>query len=117
MSPIALQVIDNLISVLQCIVLVGSVIALFVSLGKFIGKPNQSQNDRLDSLEEWRKKVDARLDTGSDHFESIDEGNTVMQSSQLAILDALISGDNKEELQRQRTELYKYLTKKKGDSL
>ena len=114
MNPQVLESISNLVIVLQCVTLVASVIALFVSLGKIAAKPNKTQDQRLDALESWQKEVNNRLEHGNTHFESIDEGNTVMQNSMLAIMDALISGDNKDELQKRRNDMYDYLTKKKG---
>ena len=114
MNPQVLEIISNLVTILQCITLLASVIALFVSLGKIAGKPNKTQDQRLDALESWQKDVNNRLEHGNTHFESIDKGNTVMQNSLLAIMDALINGDNKAELQKQRNNMYNYLTKKKG---
>lgn len=114
MSPQALDIMSNIIIILQCITLLASVGALVISLGKLVGKPNKTQNERLDALEKWKEEVDDRLERGNHHFASIDEGSTVMQNSMLAIMDALISGDNKEELQRRRNDMYDYLTRKKG---
>ena len=98
MNPQFISALQNVILILQCITLVASVIALIVSLGKMANKPNKTQDSRLDALEAWQKEVNSRLERGNNHFESIDEGNTVMQNSLLAIMDALISGDNKAEL-------------------
>lgn len=114
MNPQFISALQNVILILQCITLVSSVIALIVTLGRNVQKPNKIQNDRITELEEWRKQVDSRLEQGDSHFDSIDEGNTVMQNSMLAIMDALISGDNKDELQKRRNDMYDYLTKKKG---
>ena len=72
--------------------------------------PNAIQDERLRKLEAWKDKVDQRLMAGTDHFASIDKGNEVTQRSLLAIMDTLINGDAKEELKKQRTNLYNYLT-------
>lgn len=114
MNPQVLEIISNLVIILQCITLVASVIALVVSLGKMANKPNKTQDQRLDALESWQKEVNSRLEQGNTHFGTIDEGNRVMQNSILAIMDALINGDNKTELQNQRNNLYNYLTETKG---
>ena len=113
MNPQFISALQNVILILQCITLVSSVIALIVSLGKMANKPNKTQDSRLDVLEAWQKEVNARLEHGNNHFESIDKGNT-MQNSLLAIMDALINGDNKAELQKQRNNMYNYLTETKG---
>lgn len=114
MNPQFISALQNVILILQCITLVASVIALIIALGRNVQKPNKIQNDRITELEEWRKQVHSRLEQGNSHFDSIDEGNTVMQNSMLAIMDALISGDNKDGLQKRRNDMYDYLTKKKG---
>lgn len=114
MNPQFISALQNVILILQCITLATSVIALIIALGRNVQKPNKIQNDRITELEEWRKQVDSRLERGNSHFNGIDEGNTVMQNSMLAIMDALISGDNKDELQKRRNAMYDYLTKKKG---
>ena len=114
MNPQFISALQNVILILQCITLVSSVISLIIALGRNVQKPNKIQDDRITELEEWRKRVDNRLEQGNSHFDSIDEGNTVMQNSMLAIMDALISGDNKDELQKRRNDMYDYLTKKKG---
>lgn len=110
-----MEILQDIIIILQCVTLVGAVVGLIITVVKTANKPNKTQDERLDMLEEWQTKVTIRLKMGNDHFGRIDEANTVTQGSLLAIMDALISGDNKEELQKQRTELYHYLTSKKGD--
>lgn len=89
MNPQFISTLQNVILILQCITLVASVIALIIALGRNVQKPNKIQNDRITELEEWRKQVDSRLEQGNSHFDSIDEGNTVMQNSMLAIMAAI----------------------------
>lgn len=110
-----MEILQDIIIILQCVTLIGAVVGLIITVVKTANKPNKTQDERLDMLEEWQTKVNIRLKMGNDHFERIDEANTVTQGSLLAIMDALISGDNKEELQKQRTELYHYLTSRKGE--
>ena len=110
-----MEILQDVIIVLQCVTLIGAVVGLIITVVKTANKPNKTQDERLDMLEEWQTKVTIRLKMGNDHFGRIDEANTVTQGSLLAIMDALISGDNKEELQKQRTELYHYLTSRKGE--
>lgn len=89
MNPQFISALQNVILILQCITLVASVIALIIALGRNVQKPNKIQNDRITELEEWRKQVDSCLEQGNSHFDSIDEGNTVMQNSMLAIMAAI----------------------------
>ena len=75
--------------------------------------PQDEMEKRLDDLEEWSKKVDARLDAGTAHFTRIDEGNKVTQKALLALIDdALSDSGNHDELKRARESLYEYLSKK-----
>lgn len=114
MNPQAVDFAENITTWLQLIVLIASVITLAITVGKSMQKPNKTQDERLDALEAWRERVHERLDAGSGHFNNIDESNTVTQNALLAIMDTLINGDNKEELEKQRNELYSYLTKRKN---
>jgi DNA-binding protein H-NS len=114
LRPEVMGAIDSLTAWLQLIMLAASVVTLAVTVAKTAQKPNKTQDERLDALESWQKEVNNRLEHGNTHFESIDKGNTVMQNSLLAIMDALINGDNKAELQKQRNNMYDYLTETKG---
>jgi hypothetical protein len=96
---------------------IGTLLTLLYTLIKFATKPNQTQNERIDALYEWKRDVEMRLAKGTIHFTSIDDGQRVVQSSQLAIMDALIAmeglpDETKLELSRQRKVLYDYLTEK-----
>lgn len=115
MSPAVGTAIETITTWLQLIVTIGAVASLFYALSKFAGKPNRTQDERLDALEKWKEKVDERLIVGNTHFDSIDKGNEVTQSALLAIMDALISGDNKDELTQARKDLNKYLVHKRNE--
>ena len=114
MNPGLQQAIDNISTWLQLIITVGAVVTLLMTVSRAAQRPNKTQDERLDALEKWKTDVENRLEAGTSHFDSIDEGNTVVQNSLLAIMDALISGNNKAELQKQRNNMYEYLTKKGG---
>jgi len=88
----------------------GTLITMLWAAGKFLNHPNQTQNERLTLLERRVDVIDRRFEKADCHFKQIDKGNAVLFSSLLAIMDALISGDNKEELTKQRTKLYNYIS-------
>lgn len=115
MNPAVGTAIETITTWLQLIVTIGAVASLFYALSKFAGKPNRTQDSRLDALEKWKDKVDERLLIGNAHFDSIDKGNEVTQTALLAIMDALLSGDNKEELAQARKDLNKYLVHKRNE--
>ena len=120
MIPPKLTLICTIISLL---VSLGNLSVLVYTISRFFGKPirdrNEAQNGKIqllekrcDILEKRADKVDSRLKEGIIHFKAIDEGNSVIQSALIAIMDTLISGDNKEELKKARNELNAYLTSK-----
>ena len=110
MNPAA--VFDRTMDILQLIVLIGSVVALLRTLAATAKAPEQTQNNRLDAVEKRLDKVEERLEDGNQHFASLDDGSTITQQCILAMMDAQISGDNVDELKKQRTSLYDYLSKK-----
>lgn len=112
MNPEAFAVIENIVVILQCVVLAGSVVAIISSLGKMAAKPNQTQDERLDALELWRAKVEHHLENGNAHFEEIDSGNRITQRSLLALMSHAINGNDIDELRRAKRDLETYLTHK-----
>ncbi len=98
------------------ILAVASAIVLLSNAAEKIAKavqtakaPNQTQNDRLDALEEWRKSVDRTLAADKQHFESVDAGNRVTQLALLALLDHGIDGNNIDQMQHAKEELQNHL--------
>lgn len=112
MHPEAIEIIENIVVVLQSVVLAGSVVAIISSLAKMAGKPNRTQDDRLDALEMWRGTVELRLEKGDKHFLAIDEGNMITQRSLLALMSHAINGNDINELKRAKRDLETYLTHK-----
>lgn len=79
----------------------------------WVGKahaPEATQNERISALEKWREDVDRRLETGNQHFTSIDEGNRVTQRAILALMSHAINGNDIDKLKDARNELENYLT-------
>ncbi len=110
MNPIIGAVSDWLGIIIQ----VGAVVALLKAVGASATAPNRTQDERLDALERWKDNVDRRLSSGSHHFDSIDEGNEYVLSALIALMDAQISGDNIDELQKQRNNVNGYLIKRRN---
>lgn len=99
-------------TILQLIISGATVITLVYTLTRFLKAPEQTQNDRLNSLEKRVDKISERLEGGGKHFKYLDEGSTITQQCILAMMDAQISGDNLDELKKQRANLYAYLSQK-----
>lgn len=99
-------------AILQLIISGATVVTLIYTFGKFLRAPEQTQNDRLNSLEKRVDKISERLEDGDKHFQYLDEGSTITQQCILAMMDAQISGDNIEELKEKRNKMQEYLTKR-----
>ena len=99
-------------TILQLIISGATVITLVYTLTRFLKAPEQTQNDRLNSLEKRVDKISERLEDGDEHFQYLDEGSTITQQCILAMMDAQISGDNIEGLKEKRNKMQEYLTKR-----
>lgn len=97
----------------QLILTIGAVVALIKTVGNTAAQPNKTQDARLDALEDWKEKVDSRLEVGNRHFSNLDMYNEVSASAMIAMLDAQISGDNKAELEKAKGKLNEYLVHSK----
>lgn len=105
-------IIERVMTILQAIVLIASVVTLAITASKAASKPNQTQNARLDALEKWKESVDTRLQKGDDHFSAIDHGNRITQESILALMSHAINGNDTEKLKRAKEKLENYLIEK-----
>lgn len=105
-------IVSAVATILQLIISGGTVVTLIYALFKFAGTPNKSQNKRLDDLEEWKKEVERRLNTGDDHFQEIDNGNRITQKAILALMKHAINGNDVNSLKEAEEDLEDYLLKK-----
>ena len=71
--------------------------------------PNDTQNARLDALEEWRKEIETERQNDHIKFEALESGNRVTQRALLALLDHGIDGNNVEQMQHAKEELQSHL--------
>lgn len=95
---------------------IASAIVLLSNAAEKIGKavqtakaPNVRQDERLSTLEEWRKDVDAELENDKKHLDAIDEGNRATQRALLALLDHGIDGNNIKQMQDAKEALQNHL--------
>lgn len=112
MNPQFLNFIESLMSILQLVILVASVLALMKTAGQAMSKPNQTQNDRLDALEEWKVHVETRLNDGNSHFDQIDKGTRITQEALLALMQHAINGNDVDKLKNAKDKLESYLIEK-----
>lgn len=97
---------------LQLAMLIANICILIANLVKAAQKPTQVQNQRLDSLEKWRDRVDERLDQGNAHFCEIDAGTKITQESLLALMAHALNGNDIEKLKKAKDKLEQYLIEK-----
>lgn len=91
--------------VIQC----ATIITLAYTLSKFIRRPNESQDERIEKLERDQEEIKRRLDKGSRHFEDIDKGTKVTQEAILALIDHAIDNNHTEKLIEAKGKLQSYL--------
>lgn len=106
------NIFGQVMDVLQLIVLIGSVLTLAKTAVKVAKAPEKSQNDRIRALEIRVDKIAERLEDGDRHFAMIDDGTIITQQCILAMMDALINGDNTTELKAKRDLMQTYLLKR-----
>lgn len=73
------------------------------------GKPMELLDGRVRELEQWKEKVDSRLEDGNKRFQNITASNIVTQKALLALMDNAMDESNVEELKKARADLYNYL--------
>jgi hypothetical protein len=99
----------TVLAVASAVVLLSNAVEKIVKAVKASKAPTDKQNERLDALEEWKAKVDRRLNTDNDRLQGIDSGNRVTQRALLALLDHGIDGNNIEQMQHAKEELQEHL--------
>lgn len=80
-----------------------------VGIVKAAKAPNDTQDKRLDELEEWRREVDSKLKRDNTRLENIEAGDRAIQRALLALLDHGIDGNNVEQMQHAKEELQNHL--------
>ena len=98
-----------LLAAASAIVLLSNAAEKIVKAYKAAKAPNDLQNERLDSLETWKEKVDHKLDKDNERLGTIEEGNRATQRAILALLDHGIDGNNVEQMQEAKKSLQNHL--------
>lgn len=112
MEPAAMEIINNVMTVVGLIIQCATLITLIITLGRALNKPNRTQDGRLDALESWRSTVEKRLNDGSDHFDTIDKGMRITQEALLALMSHAINGNDIDKLREAKNKLENYLIEK-----
>lgn len=104
--------IQNTLAYLSLITQIGTMLTLVYALGKFLNRPNQTQNERLASAERRLESVERRIDEHERHIRAMDDGTRVIQEALLALMDHAINGNDIERLRGVRDKLEQHLIEK-----
>lgn len=85
--------------VCAAVVLLGNAADRIAKAWRAAKAPNDEQNKRLDTLEEWRKEVDRKLGSDKAELDDIREGNRAIYQALLALLDHGIDGNNLKQME------------------
>lgn len=92
----------TILAIVSAFILIATAVEKIAKAVKAAKAPNDLQNERLATLEAWRKEVDRKLIVD-------DDGNRVTQRALLALLDHGIDGNNIEQMQHAKEELQDHL--------
>lgn len=103
------QVFELILWVCGAIVSVSAAITVIIKVVQKAKAPEKTQNERIDSLEKWREKVDTMFDNDNKRLKALEEGNRITQEALLALLGHAKDGNNKEQIAKAEEDLQKYL--------
>lgn len=106
------QLIAMFLAVCGGIVAVSSAVGVIVAAVKKVKSPNDIQNTRLDNLEKKVEEHTEILAKDKSRFETIEEGNRVVQRALLALLAHGIDGNDIDAMKSAKDELTNYLIKR-----
>lgn len=98
-----------LLAAASALVLFGNAAEKIVKAYKAAKAPNDRQNERLDSLEAWKEKVDRKLNHDNQRLDEFEEGNRAIQHALLALLDHGIDGNNIKQMEEAKKGLQDHL--------
>lgn len=98
-----------LLAIASAVVLLSNAAKAIASAVQAAKAPNVQQNERIESLEEWRKEVDRKLNSDKEQLEEIHRGLQASYQAQLALLDHGIDGNNIKQMQDAKVALQQHL--------
>lgn len=104
------EIISDFNNILQLVIQLATIVTLIYALTRFLTTSNKVQDERLETLEVWKRDVEIRLHNGDIHFRIVDEGNKVTQKAILALIDHGINGNDIDKLKLAKASLEDYLT-------
>ena len=93
----------------SAIVLCSNAVEKIVKAVRAAKAPNDRQNARIETLEEWKEHVDRKLNNDNERLEIIENGNRATARALLALLDHGIDGNNIKQMQDAKEGLQNHL--------
>lgn len=103
------QIIDELLKTLQLIISLGTVLTLLYTLTKFLRKPNQKQDARLDAAEDKLKLHDQYFANDKAEIADLKKGRAIELTAINALLQHSLNGNNEDDMRKSSDEISKYL--------
>ncbi len=115
------DIINGVLAVCAALTVIAGGVAVIAKVVTKAKSPNKAQDEKIAALEEEVEKIkekieeneekhDRRFNADKSRLDNIDEANAVTQTAILALLSHAINGNDKEALQRAKSDLETYLT-------
>jgi hypothetical protein len=94
---------------------VGGAVAMIYALSRFVSKPNRTQDERLQLLEDRTDELERWIKRGDEHFRAQDDLQGVISLSMMSVMDALatlpdLPADSKAKLLTQKDAMNQFFT-------
>ena len=110
------DVIAVILGIAGAIITLSAAITIVINVIKRMKKPEEAQNQRIESLEKRLDTQEARMnefttyfDRDKKRFDQIEQANEITQEALLALLSHSISGNSIDALTSAKEKLHKYL--------
>lgn len=101
-----------LLAASACIITVSGAIGVIVKWVQAAKKPNETQNERLDSIERRLDRHEEMLVNDDKRQKDLEEGNRVTMEALLALLRHGIDGNDIDSMKNAEKDLRQYLTRR-----
>src|SRR5574344_1455984 len=108
-----MEQIADVVTVCALITSIATIVNIITIMVTKLREPEETQNDRIDDLENRLNKVELHLENDNMRLEEIEEDNAVTHPALFALLSHAINGNDIDSLKGARKELEIYLSKKK----
>lgn len=92
-------------------IIVAVLLALIVLIGNAV-KTFKDWKKPADDLAQWRRDVDAKLDSDNKRLKALEEGNKMVCKGVIALMNHEITGNSVEKLKQTQEEMTKYLVER-----